>query len=162
MQPKPSKLRPVPARKPASVPVDHRTKPLASDLKPKQQRVEQRKVSNELARSQMIPRKSLPPTKHRVISRPELKKKRKKMSEEDDLALKMVKEMCKTDRYAGRDFDDYDDRNMEASFEDIIKEEKRRYTIHVFLFSLTFITKPMHNMFFYTHFFVCLFGTVRD
>lgn len=145
-QPKPSsstnssKLRPhrpVPARKP-----DHRTKPLTSDPKPKQQRVEQRKVSNEVARSQMVSRKSLPPTKHRVISKPELKrdhqlnKKRKQMSEEDALALNMVKEMCKTDRYAGRDFDDYDDRNMEASFEDIIKEEKRRYTVHVFIFTL--------------------------
>ncbi|CAA7035923.1 unnamed protein product [Microthlaspi erraticum] len=138
MQPKPcsstnsSKVKPVLARKPASVPVDRRTKPLTSDPKPKQ-RVEQRKVSNEVARSpQMVPRKSLPPSKQRVMSKPELKrdsqlmkKKRRRMSEEDDLALKMVREICKSDRYAGRDYDDYDDRNMEASFEDIAKEEKR-------------------------------------
>ncbi|KAG2240575.1 hypothetical protein Bca52824_090717 [Brassica carinata] len=76
----------------------------------------------------MVPRQqALPPMKqHRMISKPPLKQahqlKKKKVSEEDEEALRMVREMCKTERFAGRDLDD---RCMEASFEDIIKEEKR-------------------------------------
>ncbi|KAH0900534.1 hypothetical protein HID58_040037, partial [Brassica napus] len=132
-----SKLRPQrpdPTRK--SV-MDHRkkphssSKPLSSD--PKEQRVKQRKVSTEIKRSsQMVPRQqALPPLKHhRMISKPPLKqahqlKKKKKVTEEDEEALRMVREMCKTERFARRDLDDYDDRGMEASLEDIIKEEKR-------------------------------------
>ncbi|CAH8273960.1 unnamed protein product [Arabidopsis lyrata] len=104
------------------------SKPLTYD--PKQQRVKQRNVSLELTRSQ------LPPAKHQSISEPplkralQLKKKKKKkpvkMSEDDLAALQMVRQMCKTDRFAGRDLDeDYDDRCMEANFDDIMREEKR-------------------------------------
>lgn len=138
-----SKLRPQrpdPTRK--SV-MDHRkkphssSKPLSSD--PKEQRVKQRKVSTEIKRSsQMVPRQqALPPLKHhRMISKPPLKqahqlKKKKKVTEEDEEALRMVREMCKTERFARRDLDDYDDRGMEASLEDIIKEEKRRYILYI-------------------------------
>lgn len=138
-----SKLRPQrpdPTRK--SV-MDHRkkphssSKPLSSD--PKEQRVKQRKVSIEIKRSsQMVPRQqALPPLKHhRMISKPPLKqahqlKKKKKVTEEDEEALRMVREMCKTERFARRDLDDYDDRGMEASLEDIIKEEKRRYILYI-------------------------------
>ncbi|KAG7544675.1 Chromatin SPT2 [Arabidopsis suecica] len=103
------------------------SKPLAYD--PQQQRVKQRNVSLELTRSQ------LPPAKRQLISEPplkrahQLKKKKKKpvkMSEDDLAALQMVRQMCKTDRFAGRDFEeDYDDRCMEANFDDIMREEKR-------------------------------------
>ncbi|CAN7068357.1 unnamed protein product [Brassica oleracea var. botrytis] len=133
-----SKLRPQrpdPTRK--SV-MDHRKKPHSSSkplsTDPKEQRVKQRKVSIEIKRSsQMVPRQqALPPLKHpRMISKPplkqahQLKKKKKKVTEEDEEALRMVREMCKTERFARRDLDDYDDRGMEASLEDIIKEEKR-------------------------------------
>ncbi|KAF8109636.1 hypothetical protein N665_0094s0101 [Sinapis alba] len=134
--------RPAPARK--SVPImDHRkkltqkphssSKPLTSD--PKEQRLEQRKVIKETKiSSQMVRRQqALPPLKHnRMISKPPLKqahqlKKRKNVSEEDKEALRMIREMCKTERrFPGSDLDDYDDdRCMEASLEDIIKEEKR-------------------------------------
>ncbi|KAL1190397.1 hypothetical protein V5N11_016778 [Cardamine amara subsp. amara] len=99
------------------------SKPLTSD--PKQQRVQQRKVFQKFTSSEMVP-------KHQVISKPplkrahQLKKKKKKpvKTSEDDLALQMVRQMFKTDRFSGRDFDD-DDRGMEANFEDIMKEEKR-------------------------------------
>ncbi|KAG7539990.1 Chromatin SPT2 [Arabidopsis thaliana x Arabidopsis arenosa] len=102
------------------------SKPLTYD--PKQQRVKQRNVSLELTRSQ------LSSTKHQLIRKPplkrahQLKKKKKsvKMSEDDLAALQMVRQMCKTDRFAGRDLDeDYDDRCMEANFDDIMREEKR-------------------------------------
>lgn len=105
------------------------SKPLTSD--PKQQRVQQRKVSHKVKSSEMVP-------KRQVISKPplklahQLKKKPAKASSEDDLALQMVRKMFKTDRFAGRDFDD-DDRGMEANFEDIMKEEKRRY-VYIFTF----------------------------
>lgn len=116
------------------------TKPLT--CVPRQERVEQRKVSQELTRS---------PSKHRVISKPPLKqpdqlmkkkkkKKPAKMSENDKLALRMVREMCKTDRYAGRDFEDYDDESMETNFEDIIKEEKRRYTLYIYIYMFSIST----------------------
>ncbi|CAH2076152.1 unnamed protein product [Thlaspi arvense] len=124
--------RPVPSRKPDSKQMDHRKKPkpLTSDLK--KQRVEQRKVPKELASSQTVPRKQS--LASRVISKPvvkqhdhQLKKKRKsaKMSEDDELALRMIRKMCNTDRFSGSDFKDYDDRSMEANFQDIMKEEKR-------------------------------------
>ncbi|KAH0940485.1 hypothetical protein HID58_000122, partial [Brassica napus] len=117
----------LPTRK--SVPVDHRkkltkkphssSKPLTSV--PKEQRIEQRKVHSNETESSL--------KHHRMISKPPLKQahqlKKKKVSEEDEEALRMVREMCKTDRFAGRDLDDYDDRGMEATLEDIIKEEKR-------------------------------------
>ncbi|KAL9820233.1 putative chromatin SPT2 [Arabidopsis thaliana] len=95
------------------------TKPLRHDSK--QQRVEQRNVSLELTRSQ------LPPAKHQLISKPPLKRVKKKpvKMSEDDLALQMVRKMCKTDRFAGRD-EDYDDRCMEANFDDIIMREEKR------------------------------------
>lgn len=120
----------LPTRK--SVPVDHRkkltkkphssSKPLTSD--PKEQRIEQRKVHSNETKSSL--------KHHRMISKPPLKqahqlKKKKNVTEEDEEALRMVREMCKTERFAGRDLDDYDDRGMEATLEDIIKEEKRRY-----------------------------------
>ncbi|KAJ4914097.1 SPT2 chromatin protein [Raphanus sativus] len=131
-----SKLRPQRPAAPAriSVPMDHSkkltqkpsssSKPLTSDPK------EQRKVSNETKRSsQVVPRKqALPPSKQREVSKPPLKQAhqlKKKLSEEDEEALRMIREMCKTDRFARRDLDDYDDRCMEATLEDIIKEEKR-------------------------------------
>ncbi|ESQ53297.1 hypothetical protein EUTSA_v10026061mg [Eutrema salsugineum] len=133
--------RPVPATKPKDHRINLNQRPLSSSKPkpkpktltsdPKQQRVEQRKASQELTSSRMVPRQPLPP---RVISKPPLKKpqqlktkkkKQKKMSEEDESALRMIRKMCKTDRYAGRDLEDYDDRGMEANFEDIIKEEKR-------------------------------------
>ena len=120
----------LPTRK--SVPVDHRkklTKKPHSSSKlltsvPKEQRIEQRKVHSNETKSSL--------KHHRMISKPPLKqahqlKKKKKVSEKDEEALRMVREMCKTDRFAGRDLDDYDDRGMEATLEDIIKEEKRRY-----------------------------------
>ncbi|CAH8345020.1 unnamed protein product [Eruca vesicaria subsp. sativa] len=137
-QTKPCSAKLAPARK--SEPVDNKkkltqkphssSKSLTSDLN--QQRVEQRKVSSEnKMSSQMVPRQqALSSLKHHtMVSKPPLKqahqlKKKKKVSEEDEEALRMVREMCKTDRFAGRDLD-YDDRGMEASIEDIIKEEKR-------------------------------------
>jgi len=76
---------------------------------------------------------------------------------EDDLALQMVRKMCKTDRFAGRD-EDYDDRCMEANFDDIMREEKRRYVIiysHVF----NVVLESSRD----TNVLVCLlFDTVRD
>uniref|UniRef100_A0A1J3I899 Protein SPT2-like protein n=1 Tax=Noccaea caerulescens TaxID=107243 RepID=A0A1J3I899_NOCCA len=112
------------------------SRPMSSD--PRQRMVEQRKVSRDPATSRMIPKQSAPTSKQQMMSRPvpkrppsrdidddrrPLKKKKKpaRMSE-DELAVSMVREMFNTHRFAGRDDDD---RNMEAGYEDIQKEERR-------------------------------------
>ncbi|VVB09857.1 unnamed protein product [Arabis nemorensis] len=90
---------------------------------PRNQGVKQRKVSQEVTLSPSKSISSKPPLKRQPH---QLKKKlKKKMSKDDELALEMVRKMCNTDRYKGRDFDDYDDENMETNFQDLIKEEKR-------------------------------------
>ncbi|KFK30417.1 hypothetical protein AALP_AA7G258200 [Arabis alpina] len=119
----PQRIDAVPRRKPLTS-----TKPMT--CVPRQQgEVKQRKVSQEHALSP-----SSNSSKHRVISKPplkqpqELKKKlkpKRRMSRDDELALEMVRKMCNTDRYKGRDFDDRDDPNMETSLADLIKEENR-------------------------------------
>ncbi|CAG7906957.1 unnamed protein product, partial [Brassica rapa] len=112
------------------------SRPMSSD--PRQQRLaeQQRKVSRDPTASRMIPKQSAPTSKHQMMSKPApkrppqrdiddrrpLKKKKPAVMSEDAKALSMIRQMFNTDRYAGRD---YDDRDMEAGFEDIMKEERR-------------------------------------
>ena len=112
------------------------SRPMSSD--PRQRLVEQqRKVSRDPTTSRMIPKQSAPTSKHQMMSKPAapkrppqrdiddrrpLKKKKPATMSEDAKALSMIRQMFNTDRYAGRD---YDDRDMEAGFEDIMKEERR-------------------------------------
>ncbi|CAN8232502.1 unnamed protein product [Cochlearia groenlandica] len=79
--------------------------------------VEQIKESQQLKKSSKYP-----PLKKPNI---QLKTNKRKSTKEDELALRMVRKMCKIDRFAGRSFYDFDDKSMETNFEDIIKEEKR-------------------------------------
>ncbi|KAG2308069.1 hypothetical protein Bca52824_027817 [Brassica carinata] len=111
------------------------SRPMSSDAR---QRLaeQQRKVSRDPTTSRMIPKQSAPTSKHRMMSKPApkrppqrdiddrrpLKKKKKPAMSEDAKALSMIRQMFNTDRYAGRD---YDDRDMEAGFDDIMKEERR-------------------------------------
>ncbi|CAN6840149.1 unnamed protein product [Brassica oleracea] len=112
------------------------SRPMSSD--PRQQRLaeQQRKVSRDPTTSRMIPKQSAPTSKHQMMSKPApkrppqrdiddrrpLKKKKPAVMSEDAKALSMIRQMFNTDRYAGRD---YDDRDMEAGFDDIMKEERR-------------------------------------
>ncbi|XP_013688345.2 protein spt2 isoform X1 [Brassica napus] len=112
------------------------SRPMSSD--PRQQRLaeQQRKVSRDPSTSRMIPKQSAPTSKHQKMSKPApkrppqrdlddrrpLKKKKPAVMSEDAKALSMIRQMFNTDRYAGRD---YDDRDMEAGFDDIMKEERR-------------------------------------
>ncbi|CAN8283933.1 unnamed protein product [Cochlearia groenlandica] len=117
------------------------SRPMSSD--PRQRVVEQRRVPRDPTTSRMIPKQSAPASKHQMMSkpapglkrppprdmdddddrrRPPLKKKKPARMSEDDIAMSMIRKMFKTDRYAGRDDDD---RNMEANYEDIMKEERR-------------------------------------
>ncbi|KAJ4902797.1 SPT2 chromatin protein [Raphanus sativus] len=109
------------------------SRPMSSD--PRQRLAEQqRKVSRDPTTSRMIPKQSAPTSKHQMMSKPAAKRppqreiddrrplKKKKPMSEDDKALSMIRQMFNTDRYAGRD---YDDRDMEAGFDDIMKEERR-------------------------------------
>ncbi|XP_010526691.1 PREDICTED: protein spt2-like [Tarenaya hassleriana] len=107
------------------------SRPLPSDHR---RSIEQRKVSNEPIRSQVIHKQSIPPAKNQISKPPKRApareivedrrpKKKLKMSE-DDKALGLIRKMFRTDRFAGRDGDD-DDSDMEANWEDIMREEKR-------------------------------------
>ncbi|CAH2061488.1 unnamed protein product, partial [Thlaspi arvense] len=112
------------------------SRPMSSD--PRQRMLEQRKVSRDPATSRMIPKQSAPTSRHQMMSKPALKRppprdidydrrpppKKKKPARmtEDDIAMNMIRQMFKTERFAGRDDDD---RNMEANFDDIMKEERR-------------------------------------
>lgn len=110
------------------------SRPMSSD--PRQRLAEQqRKVSRDPTTSRMIPKQSAPTSKPQMMSKPAAKRpppqreiddrrplKKKKPMSEDDKALSMIRQMFNTDRYAGRD---YDDRDMEAGFDDIMKEERR-------------------------------------
>ncbi|ESQ46183.1 hypothetical protein EUTSA_v10000080mg [Eutrema salsugineum] len=111
------------------------SRPMSSD--PRQRMLEQRKVSRDPTSSRLIPKQSAPTSKHQMMSklapkrppprdiddvRRPLKKKKPARLSEDDIAMNMIRSMFKTDRFAGRDDDD---RNMEANFDDIMKEERR-------------------------------------
>ncbi|XP_018441319.1 protein spt2 isoform X2 [Raphanus sativus] len=109
------------------------SRPMASD--PRQRLGEQRKVNPTTSR--MIPKQPVPTSRHQMMSKPAakrppqrdmhddrrpLKKKKPAIMSEDAKALSMIRQMFNTNRYAGRDDDD---RNMEANFDDIMKEERR-------------------------------------
>ncbi|KAF8083372.1 hypothetical protein N665_0778s0023 [Sinapis alba] len=109
------------------------SRPMSSD--PRQRLGEQRKVNPTTSR--MIPKQPVPTSRHQMMSKPAakrppqrdihddrrpLKKKKPAVMSEDAKALSMIRQMFNTNRYAGRDDDD---RNMEANFDDIMKEERR-------------------------------------
>ncbi|CAG7866522.1 unnamed protein product [Brassica rapa] len=109
------------------------SRPMSSD--PRQRLGEQRKVNPTTSR--MIPKQPVPTSRHQMMSKPAakrppqreihddrrpLKKKKPAIMSEDAKALSMIRQMFNTNRYAGRDDDD---RNMEANFDDIMKEERR-------------------------------------
>ncbi|CAH8371958.1 unnamed protein product [Eruca vesicaria subsp. sativa] len=111
------------------------SRPMSSD--PRQRLGEQRKVSRDPTTSPMIPKQPVPTSRHQMMSKPApkrplqrdmhddrrpLKKKKPAIMSEDAKALSMIRQMFNTNRYAGRDDDD---RNMEANFDDIMKEERR-------------------------------------
>ena len=110
------------------------SRPMSSDPRHRLAAEQQRKVSRDPTTSRMIPKQSAPTSKHQMMSKPAAKRppqreiddrrplKKKRPMSEDDKALSMIRQMFNTDRYAGRD---YDDRGMEAGFEDIMKEERR-------------------------------------
>ncbi|KDP32150.1 hypothetical protein JCGZ_12611 [Jatropha curcas] len=59
-------------------------------------------------------------------NRPKKKPARRSEDDEDEMALAMIRNMFRTDRYANNyDDDDDDDSNMEANFDDIMEEERR-------------------------------------
>ncbi|XP_013605270.1 PREDICTED: serine/arginine repetitive matrix protein 2-like isoform X2 [Brassica oleracea var. oleracea] len=109
------------------------SRPMSSD--PRQRLGEQRKVNPTASR--IIPKQPVPTSRHQMMSKPAakrppqrdihddrrpLKKKKPSIMSEDAKALSMIRQMFNTNRYAGRDDDD---RNMEANFDDIMKEERR-------------------------------------
>ncbi|CAF2049751.1 BnaA09g42400D [Brassica napus] len=109
------------------------SRPMSSD--PRQRLGEQRKVNPTTSR--MIPKQPVPTSRLQMMSKPAakrppqrdihddgrpLKKKKPAIMSEDAKALSMIRQMFNTNRYAGRDDDD---RNMEANFDDIMKEERR-------------------------------------
>ncbi|XP_023640798.1 protein SPT2 homolog [Capsella rubella] len=111
------------------------SRPMSSD--PRQRVVEQRKVSRDSATTRMVPKKTVPTSKHQMMSKPGLKrppsrdmdhdrrvvkKKKPVRMTEDEEAFNMLRQLLPSKRFAG--YDD-DDRDMEAGFEDIQKEERR-------------------------------------
>ncbi|KAG7571781.1 Chromatin SPT2 [Arabidopsis suecica] len=106
---------------------------------PRQRVVEQRKVSRDVATPRMIPKQSVPTSKHQMMSKPApkrppsrdidhdrrlLKKKKPARRSEDEEAFDMLRQLIPPKSYSRYDDDDI---NMEAGFEDIQKEERRRY-----------------------------------
>ncbi|XP_019093793.1 PREDICTED: protein spt2-like isoform X2 [Camelina sativa] len=111
------------------------SRPMSSD--PRQRVVEQRKVSRDIATPRMIPKQSVPTSKHQMMSKPApkrppsrdidhdrrlVKKKKPAVRSEDEEAFNMLRQLLPSKRFSR--YDDYDI-NMEAGFEDIQKEERR-------------------------------------
>ncbi|CAE6002957.1 unnamed protein product [Arabidopsis arenosa] len=111
------------------------SRPMSSD--PRQRVVEQRKVSRDVATPRMIPKQSVPTSKHQMMSKPApkrppsrdidhdrrlLKKKKPARRSEDEEAFDMLRQLIPPKSYSRYDDDDI---NMEAGFEDIQKEERR-------------------------------------
>ncbi|XP_010429202.1 PREDICTED: protein SPT2 homolog [Camelina sativa] len=110
------------------------SRPMSSD--PRQRVVEQRKVSRDIATPRMIPKQSVPTSKHQMMSKPApkrppsrdiddrrlLKKKKPATRSEDEEAFNMLRQLLPSKRFSRYDDDDI---NMEAGFEDIQKEERR-------------------------------------
>lgn len=93
--------------------------------------MEQRKGANEPNKPKIISKQSAAPSKpqmnkplRQISSHNDHQPKKKPVKRsEDEIALDMIRKMFNTDRFEGRDFDDADD--MEANFDDIMREERR-------------------------------------
>ncbi|GAV77637.1 SPT2 domain-containing protein, partial [Cephalotus follicularis] len=136
----PVKRAPAPAEKKASAPVAKNILPSSRKaqssnmyLSPPQQHSEQKKLLPEPNRGKVILKQPLASSKSQ-INKPlkpisshadhRLKKKPSRpLSDDEDLkALSLVRRMFNTQRFANRDDDDSD---MEANFDEIMKEERR-------------------------------------
>ncbi|GLU20199.1 hypothetical protein SLE2022_364100 [Rubroshorea leprosula] len=114
--------RPVPSsmsKQPAPSSMSKLPPPSSMSKRPPPSSLSKQPVPSSMSRSQI---KKAPPKQVSSRGTTQIQQPKKKRLSEEDEALEEIRRMFNTQRYAGRDDDDSD---MEANFDEIMKEERR-------------------------------------